>query len=716
MKILAARMPVRTLLWLSLGALISARAQADQTPAFPTNEQMRHLGAISDPQLSPSGASALVQITESPADGGKSHLWLIDVNGAAPRQLTFSPEADKHGEHSGQWMADGRSILFLAHRGEHSSLFSLPMDGGEAKLFDIKVPAIVDASKAADALPPAKADEAPPPAKADEAPPPAKAATGSHEEALEVDIESFSASPDGKWIAFSAHDPETPGEKKQKEAHADANWVDHDPHGVRLYLLEVATGKVTPTEVPIDVKALAWREQGDRLLALTEAPGNVSELGPAMAAWTVSMTDLPHAARLTEIPATVDQAVWSVDGQGIVFLAQAKRDAPPSYDDLYLDDLASKTVRNLSDGFAGSIVGNAPLQPLADGSILQPVEQGEDLKIGRFPPQAKAGGLPSLPVNAVSRVGTNLQRNGWLFLGSGGGHPTALYFARELSGPVRQLNTPALSPAPLKSVVPRRIQWKNQGLAIEGLLYLPPQAAAAKVPLIVEVHGGPLGDYIDNYSPFADFLVGHGWAVLRTNPRGSTGRGAAFAAANKNDLGGADYRDIMAGVDYLVKSAPIDASRMALMGYSYGGEMAGFVEGKTNRFKAIISGAPVIDQYSEYGTEEDSWYDRWYFGKPWEHASDAWRQSPLSGAGTARTPFLLLQGEADTTDPLGQAEEMYHALRQMGVRVDLVTYPRDDHGPLGRAIYGIPTTEAWHGFDARRRVEMFLERSFGKAN
>jgi dipeptidyl aminopeptidase/acylaminoacyl peptidase len=289
-----------------------------------------------------------------------------------------------------------------------------------------------------------------------------------------------------------------------------------------------------------------------------------------------------------------------------------------------------------------------------------------------------------------------------------------LYFAGDLSGPARQLKTPALSAEPLAGVVPQRIQWKNAGLTIEGLLYLPPQAAAGKVPLIVEVHGGPLGAYADSYSPFADFLVGHGWAVLRTNPRGSTGRGAAFAAANKNDLGGADYRDIMTGVDYVLKTAPIDASRMALMGYSYGGEMAGFVEGKTDRFKAIISGAPVIDQYSEYGTEEDSWYDRWYFGKPWEHASDAWRQSPLSGAGTARTPFLLLQGQADTTDPLGQAQEMYHALRQMGVPVDLVTYPRDDHGPLARALYGAPTIEAWHGFDARRRVEMFLERAFGK--
>ena len=142
--------------------------------------------------------------------------------------------------------------------------------------------------------------------------------------------------------------------------------------------------------------------------------------------------------------------------------------------------------------------------------------------------------------------------------------------------------------------------------------------------------------------------------------------------------------------------------------------MAGFVVGKTNRFKAIVSGAPVIDQFSEYGTENDSWYDRWYFGKPWEHFEDAWRQSPLSGASKASTPFLLLQGETDKTDPVGESQQMYRALRQMGVPVELVVYPREDHGPLARGIYGTPTSEPWHGFDARRRMVEFIQRAFDR--
>jgi dipeptidyl aminopeptidase/acylaminoacyl peptidase len=292
--------------------------------------------------------------------------------------------------------------------------------------------------------------------------------------------------------------------------------------------------------------------------------------------------------------------------------------------------------------------------------------------------------------------------------------PRALYYATALDQPARVVATPKLTPENSRAAESKIIHWQSERLNIEGLLYLPPQAGNQKVPLIVDVHGGPTGAWQDGYDPFVNYLVGQGWAVLRPNVRGSTNYGAAFAAANKNDLGGGDYRDLIAGVDYVLKNYPIDPARLGLYGYSYGGEMAGFVEGKTDRFKAIVSGAPVIDQYSEYGTENGSWYDRWFFGKPWEQVADAWRQSPMAGASHAKTPFLLLQGEADKTDPLGQSQEMYRALRQMNVPVELVVYPREDHGPLSRGIVGQPVPEPWHGFDARKRIVEFFEKAFSE--
>jgi dipeptidyl aminopeptidase/acylaminoacyl peptidase len=290
--------------------------------------------------------------------------------------------------------------------------------------------------------------------------------------------------------------------------------------------------------------------------------------------------------------------------------------------------------------------------------------------------------------------------------------PLAIYYTDQLGKPPRAIPIPRLTPDNAKAVQSRLIRYRSDQFTIEGLLHLPPEATTKKVPLVMYIHGGPAGAFQDGYDPFVAYLNGQGWAVFRPNIRGSSNYGAAFVSANKNDLGGGDYRDVMNGVDYLLKNFPIDESRMALFGYSYGGEMAGFVESKTNRFKAIVSGAPVIDQFSEYGTEDGSWYDRWYYGKPWEHFEDAWRQSPLAGAAKASTPFLLLQGETDKTDPAGESQQMYRALRQMNVAVELILYPREDHGGLARGMFGSPSVEPWHGFDARRRTVEFIKKNF----
>ena len=686
---------------LSLFLVFSAlpfRAQTTSTPGFPSNEQLRRFKTMSDPRLAPDGRRILFRVTDSTADGGKTHLWLTGVSGEEPRQLTYSAEADKRGEYNGEWMPDGQSILFLAKRDAHVSLYRLPMSAGEAKAFSLKITPVVDEAKLPGALP-LKTEES-------EAPP-VQAKPGE----VDIDVSGYQVSPDGNTIAILAQDPETPGEKAQKEAKADADWVNHNPHETRLYLLNVATGKLRPLPVAPDVHAVSWSSDSAKLLAISEGPNGAGDLAPAMSSWLVSLTDESHPQPLTDLPPTIEAASWTPGHNSIFYQAQARHDAPPGYTDLYSYDLGTRVTHNLSDGWKGSMRNGAPI-PLGDGAAIQLVELGFNAKVARYTPGTDAPEFVLPGPSHISDVNTNEQRNGWLLLGSGGGNPPQLYYGADLKSTPVPVKTPPLVPEHMLSVAPKQVQWKSDSFTIEGRLYLPPEAATRHVPLIVEVHGGPLGAYSDAHEPWIDFLLGHGWAVLRTNPRGSSGYGAAFAAANKNDLGGGDYRDIMAGVDYVVKTEPIDSNRMALMGYSYGGEMAGFVEGKTTRFKAIVSGAPVIDQHSEYGTEGSSWYDRWYFGKPWEHPEDAWRQSPLAAAGKASTPFLLLQGEADTTDPLGQSKEMYRALRQAGAPVELVTYPRDNHGPLALAIYGYPVAEPWHGFDARRRIVAFIQKAF----
>jgi len=685
--------PIRSIVLIAIiSTAVLARITIAQETHFPANEDLRNTRAMSQPRLSPEAQSVLLQVSDSTADGGRTHLWLVDVKQNSSRQLTYSPAADKRGERSGEWFPDGNSILFLAKRGEHTQLYRLPMEGGEAHPFELKVDPPVDASRDADAIPPNQK-------KSSEKP-----------EQVEIDVEHFSVSPDGKWITVVARDPQTPGEKKQDTDKADADWADHNPHGSRLYLLDPATGKLTKTAVAPDVESVSWSPQSDRLIAIVEKPGNAGDLGPAKSTWLLKISDPDHPEEMKGISPSIAQAIWSEDGKRVYFHAQAEVDSPPGYDDLYEFTFADGSVKNLSREYAGSIGHESPIT--IDGKVLQPVQNGTQVSIARF-----GGGSPELlkfDTSIVTNLNTNARRNGWVWIGTSSAKPQALFFAEKIGHNPRILNTPPVVPAKWTDLPSQLVQWQNEGKTIEGLLYMPPQAKDRKMPLIVDVHGGPTGAWEDGYSPFIPFLLGHGWAVLRPNPRGSTGYGTAFAAANKNDLGGADFRDIMTGVDAVIAHYSIDPDKLALMGYSYGGEMAGFAEGKTDRFKAIISGAPVIDQYSEYGTESSSWYDRWFYGKPWEHDSDAWKQSPLSGVGHAKTPFLLLQGDSDTTDPLGQSLEMYRALRQAGVSVDLVRYPREDHGPLANGIFGNPSAEPWHGFDGRQRIVKFLEKAFGQ--
>jgi dipeptidyl aminopeptidase/acylaminoacyl peptidase len=659
----------------------------------PSNEDLRHVRAIADPQVSPDGGRVLIRVADATADGGHQHLWVVDVGVNVARQLTWSPAIDKVGEHDGRWLGDGDSILFLAKRTEHVQLFRLPMSGGEAHAFEISVAPVVDDSQEPDAIPPKKASDPPLP-----------------KDPVPLNIDKFEPAPDGHTVAIIAKDPETPGEKKQKDEKADALWVDHDKHGKRLYLLNVATGKLTDVAVTPDITKVIWAKRSDRLIALTEGPNNAADLGPAMSAWLVDTANPAHPAKLSEVPATIRGGAWSEDDARFFFRAQAQPDAPPGYEDLFVLSLADRSIRNLTADYKGSISAEDPVA--IDRGVIQAMQLGFHrayLRIGGDKTDEIRFDRP-----VVRGLQCNARHSACVWLGESGTQPTALYHAPQPGQVARLLNTPTLLPAKWTLPTMRSVRWKNEGLDIEGMIYLPSQASTNKVPLIVEAHGGPTGAFVDSFSPLTAHLLAQGWAVFVANPRGSTGYGAAFAAANKNDLGGADLRDIMAGVDAVVAAYPIDRSKLALMGYSYGGEMAGFVEGKTDRFKAIVSAAPVIDQQSEYGTEDESWYDRWFYGKPWEHAEDAWRQSPLAYVAQAKTPFMLIQGEGDTIDPLGQSLEMYRALRQQGAQVQMLQYPRDNHGPLAANMYGFPSTEPWHGFDARRRLVQFIKTAFEK--
>jgi dipeptidyl aminopeptidase/acylaminoacyl peptidase len=167
---------------------------------------------------------------------------------------------------------------------------------------------------------------------------------------------------------------------------------------------------------------------------------------------------------------------------------------------------------------------------------------------------------------------------------------------------------------------------------------------------------------------------------LYPNVRGSTGYGQRFVEMNRGDWGGGDFKDVMAGVDWAIARNLADPNRLGIGGWSYGGDMAAWAVTQTTRFKAAVSGAPVIDMASEFGTENGSAYDEWFYGTPYEKLEGFIRSSPMTFVRNVRTPTLLLQGEADETDPPGQSQQFYRGLKRYGVESELVLYPREPHG------------------------------------
>jgi dipeptidyl aminopeptidase/acylaminoacyl peptidase len=196
-------------------------------------------------------------------------------------------------------------------------------------------------------------------------------------------------------------------------------------------------------------------------------------------------------------------------------------------------------------------------------------------------------------------------------------------------------------------------------------------------------HGGPDGMSLDDFSFLSQLFAQHGLLVFEPNFRGSIGQGREFYAANRGLIGDVDFRDIMAGVDYLVSSGRVDPSRMVVGGWSFGGTMTNWIVGHSGRFRAAVSVAGVSDYVSRYGVSDINFGEaaQWEFGRLLTDDIGFFvESSPIAHLKGATTPTLLMHGEEDRRVPVGQAHEMYRALKELGVEVRLVLYPNAGHG------------------------------------
>jgi dipeptidyl aminopeptidase/acylaminoacyl peptidase len=233
------------------------------------------------------------------------------------------------------------------------------------------------------------------------------------------------------------------------------------------------------------------------------------------------------------------------------------------------------------------------------------------------------------------------------------------------------------------------ISWKSKdGKEIEGLLTYPVgYQTGQRVPLILNVHGGPAGVFQQTFIggrgvyPLAAF-AGRGYAILRANPRGSSGYGKDFRHANIKDWGFGDFQDLMTGVDKVIEMGVADPERLGVMGWSYGGFMTSWIVTQTKRFKAASAGAPVTNLMSFNGTADIPAFVPDYFGgQSWEIAELYQKHSPMFNVKGVTTPTMIQQGDADVRVPISQGYELYNALKQQGVPTRMLVLPRQPHGP-----------------------------------
>jgi dipeptidyl aminopeptidase/acylaminoacyl peptidase len=612
-----------------LAILVACSVAAQEKPTSGEKKPLTVEGSLtlrqlSDLHFSPDGTRVAFVVTEPPKGEHRArHIWMYEMKSGIVRQYTYSEKS----EFSPRWSPDGKLLAFLSNRdGEENQIYAMRADSGEAW-------ALTKGKRS---------------------------------------IHSFEWSPDGKQIAFLAPDAKTEAEEKKEKEKDDAHVVDKDDKRTRLWIYDVATGKeraLTPANWNVD--ELAWFPSSDQLaINATEHPESDQFTNK------IYLLSASGAAR-REILAPrgpFERLKISPDGRVIGFVGCAE-DCPAPHD-LMLLPLGEPAPRNLTRASLDRMVQD--YRWLKSGILLNVLEGFRSRFVTYTAQNARQDAAPmetnpaQFAVNSAEDVA---------FAGQTATTPQELWIWKQGQKPesVTHINKAWEQFALAK---PEFYKYKSfDGTEIEAELLRPADAdGRSKLPMVALIHGGPTWRWADQIETWGQLLAAHGYAVFYPNPRGSVGYGEKFMVMNRADWGGGDFRDIMAGIDDLIAKGVADPERLGIGGWSYGGYMSEWAVTQTTRFKAAVSGAGMADLISEYGTEEGPWYDEWFWGVPYEKPEGFLNSSPFLFAKNAKTPTLIMQGEADKIDPLGQSQELYRGLKRYGVTAEFVEYPREPHG------------------------------------
>jgi len=634
---------------LSLLLLVAGAARADLAPDLFDVADLDRLAAVAEPALSPDGRQVAYTVTTAnlEEDRPQSDLWRVNWDGSGGRALTATP---MHNEWMPRWSPDGAWLAFLSDRGGDDAVtqvWVMHTGGGEAEALT----------------------------------------------SFPGGVSDYAWSPDGKRLAVIAADPERPeGEPKPKQPPPiviDRYYFKEDGVGYltgrrqHLYVVDVATRAsdlLTPGDH--DEYLPSWSPDGTAIAYVTKRGGDpdrhlnydiylvAPEPGsPERRLTTFEGTDLD--------PYWESRPAWSPDGKRIAYL-QGGEDKWVYYTPYQLavvDTASGKTT-------LPAPIDRSFTRPrfTADGrSVLALVEHSRVTHLSRI--DLDSGKVTALTSGRRFDYDFDVAADGRIAVLGGDDHRPYEVAAVERSG-LRALTDhhAFLRGKRLATVEPIEFPSRD-GTMIDGILVKPPgYVAGRRYPTILRLHGGPVYQFSHEFMADWQVYASHGYVVVAPNPRGSSGRGFDFARVIYADWGHKDVEDVLAAVDYVVEAGIADPDHLGVGGRSYGGILTNYVIASDQRFKAAMSGAGSSHPLGGYGHDM---YIREYeleLGRPWA-ARETWEKLayPLVHADRITTPTQFYCAEKDFNVPCHGSEQMYQALRSLGVPTRLVIYPGEYH-------------------------------------
>ena len=501
-------------------------------------------------------------------------------------------------------------------------------------------------------------------------------------------VRSFKWAPDSAAVFFVAEEAK---DKKEEKAHKDGYdsiFVDEGPHGQRegkwryLWMIGVEDKEEKQlTTENLVIGDFDVAPGGSRIL-FSARKENRRNQGYLSEVYLLSLGDDKSVERLTQNEAPERGVQWAPDGSKFSFVAPDDEQWELRSGKIWLMDLTERKAQLISGQFEGDFRGYFWSQD--SKSIYFSGLQRTDSNLFRL--DVARGSVDQLThvVGSLGVSSMSKDRSKMVFTRSDFQNPADLWVsATHNFNPVRLTDANPWVREKLDLASGQVIEWKSSdGLTIEGLLFLPPgHRDGDRLPLILNIHGGPAGVFRNDFSGKYHVFGGLGYASLCPNVRGSSGYGDDLLRGNMKDIGGGDFQDLMTGVDAVIERGWVDAERMGVRGWSYGGILGGWTITQTNRFKAASVGAMVSDWTSEYGPGFNHDVRLWYIGgTPWENPEGYREKSALTHVANVTTPTLIIHGMRDFTDTEPQSMMFFAALKDLGKEVRYIRFPREPHG------------------------------------